>query len=114
MNDTQTIRERLRLREGDFTFMSYEFSDIKSSHSVLAKMSRDGEIVKVGTGIPTKRAVRPPNIYKVLQLKPASQVAKRSRTESWAKTWGGIYPEFFTLPDFGNRVVSIRSNRFID
>lgn len=111
MNDTATLRERLRDITG--TFKASDFSDVPSSHAILGKMARKGEIVTVSD--------RKPKVYKVGKLKdhkprlaPKAIIAKREKVEPvplYVELWRAVYPDLFEIPNFTGYRSTVRQNR---
>lgn len=110
MNDTATVRERLRTITG--TFKASDFSDIKASHAIITKMVLKGEVILVSN-------IRP-KVYKVGKLKshaprsaPKAVSIRRAKDETeplYVQLWRQVWPEFFRVPDFSGYRSTVRGN----
>lgn len=108
MNDTATLRERLRTMTG--TFRASDFADIPAAHAIITKMVLKGEVLLVSN-------VRP-KVYKVGKLKehnarqaPKAVSIRRAKDETvplYVELWSQVYPEYFKAPEFNGYNQTIR------
>lgn len=110
MNNTATLRERLREHTG--TFRAIDFADISSSHAIITKMVNSGEVLLV--------SYTRPKVYRVGKLKdhkprlaPKAVYARKPKDEPvplYVELWSKVYPELFKVPDFRGFKSTVRNN----
>jgi len=114
MNETAKFRAKLHTITGNFK--ASDFADeIPSIHSILQKMGAKCEVIL--TGWDTTVLNKPQRIYKVGRIyQPAEKyikvksVGRRYPVVKAMEPWRDIYPDLFTVPDFGGYKQVVRRN----